>query len=704
MSTTIWKRLLASLAGLFTVLLTVACTSEVAEDGGVNRDPDPLIPLRTLFSPGSYDAPQISPDGKLFAYFGPLDGASNLWVAPVDDPEAARPLTREVGRGLQSRDVSGNVMYRWSLDSRRVLYPQDTEGDENWNLYVVDVANGERRNLTQLESGRVELLGLSEEHPDQVLISISASLVAPPDLYHLDLESGERTLVQEAGGFIGFLTDNALRPRIALAFNAEGGIDLLRSSGNGEWRPAFALGIDDLPALSATGYQKIARFDSENRRAYFYDSRGRDTIALVSYELESGDFKVVAEDAKVDIGGVLYHPTSNQPQAVAVNWTRTSWQVLDEAVQADFDWLVAQTEGDIRVVSRAHDDRRWIVRFTMAHEPESYLLYERGDALDGGGERNLRKLFVTTPELEGLPLAKLHPVTIQSRDGLDLVSYLAYPPWLDRGDGRPTETVPLVMLVHGGPSDERAQYGYGPFLHWLANRGYGVFYVNFRGSPGFGKAFVNAQRMEWGGKMHEDLVDQVEWAISEGITERDQVAIVGGSYGGYAVLVGMTMTPNVFACGIDLVGPSNLEIFMPHWDVDSMSRVIGDPRTEQGRAFLRSRSPINFAAHAKNPILIGQGANDSRVPQDQSDTIVEVFKSNAVDVTYLLYPDEGHGLLRPANTFSFWAVSELFLADCLGGRSQPLTDELEGASVQVPVGVEHIPGLLEALERRSSLE
>jgi len=308
---------------------------------------------------------------------------------------------------------------------------------------------------------------------------------------------------------------------------------------------------------------------------------------------------------------------------------------------------------------------------------------------------------VTTPELVGMPLSKMHPVVIPSRDGLDLVSYLSFPPWADRdGDGRPEEPVPLLLLVHGGPSDERAQYGYGPIVHWMANRGYGVFYFNYRGSPGFGKAFVNAQKMEWGGKMHEDLIDQVQWAIEEGITTRDKVAIIGGSYGGYATLVGMTMTPDVFACGVDLVGPSNLEIFMPHWDVDVMSRTLGDPRTEEGRAFLQSRSPINFAHQARSPILIGQGANDSRVPQSQSDAMVEDFEENGVAVTYLLYPDEGHGFIRAENNSSFWAITEVFLGECLGGRYEEIGDALEGSSLQVLAGAQHIPGLEAALERQ----
>ena len=255
------------------------------------------------------------------------------------------------------------------------------------------------------------------------------------------------------------------------------------------------------------------------------------------------------------------------------------------------------------------------------------------------------------------------------------------------------------MLVHGGPSDERAQYGYGPFLHWLTNRGYGVFYVNYRGSPGFGKAFVNGQRMEWGGKMHEDLLDQVEWAVAEKITTRDQVAILGGSYGGYATLVGMTMTPDVFACGVDLVGPSNLEIFMPHWDEDVMSKVIGDPRTEEGRAFLRSRSPINFAHQMKHPLLIGQGANDSRVPQSQSDSMVEVMKEKNIPVTYVLYPDEGHGLLRRENNASFWAITEGFLASASAAATRRSPTSSKARARRSWPGADLVPGLDAALAR-----
>ena len=678
------------------LVLVLGSSCRKAEPEGRSSAPGPLIELQTLLAPPAIEAPLLSPDGRWISYVRPVSGAMNFFVAPVADPHNERQVSDRLGRGVQARDVSGNVMYRWTADSRRIVYPSDHEGDENWNLFVIDVETGYERQLTDLEGVRVQLLALSDADAGTVLVSINDRDPAFSDLYEIDLGSAERRLVEKNPGFLAWIADRRLRPRIGMALNvATGGLDLFSSVGDGEWMPMFSVGPEDLPALSTSGSQKIVRFGPDNRTVTFYDSRGRDTNALVRFDLESGSSEVVAQEERVDIGGVLYHPSEHRVQAYAVDWTRREWRVVDDRVREPFAALSAATEGDVNIASRSSDGDLWLVRFTLAHEPESYHLYRPPT-----GE--LVELFVTTPALEGLELARMHPVVIPSRDGFDLVSYLSLPPWTDRdADGRPEEPVPLVMLVHGGPSDERAQYAYGPFVHWLANRGYGVFYVNFRGSPGFGKAFMNAQRMEWGGRMHDDLVDQVEWAIAQGITTRDRVGILGGSYGGYAVLVGMTMTPDVFACGIDLVGPSNLEIFMPHWNVDLMSKTIGDPRTDEGLALLRSRSPINFAHQAKGGILIGQGANDSRVPQSQSDTMVERLGAAGARVTYALYPDEGHGFVRPENNASFWAIGEAFLAGCLGGRNQPLTaSSLEGSSVEILTGAEHVPGLEAALAAR----
>jgi dipeptidyl aminopeptidase/acylaminoacyl peptidase len=404
---------------------------------------------------------------------------------------------------------------------------------------------------------------------------------------------------------------------------------------------------------------------------------------------------VIAEDERVDIAGVLFRPADNSVQAYATMWTRTAWSAVDSELASDFEALGKMEEGDWTIVSQSDDNSIWIVRYMASHKPIVFYEFNRV------GQEG-RRLFSATPQLEGLDLSPMHAYELTTDDGFPLVGYISLPPWSDPDkDGRPEQPVPMVVYVHGGPSDERAQYAFAPMVHAMNNRGLGFLYVNFRGSAGFGKAYMNAQKLEWGGKMHQDVLDQVEWAIAEGIADPERIGILGGSYGGYAVLVAMTMTPDVFACGVDVVGPSNLEIFMPHWDEDRMGDTIGDPRTEEGRAFLRSRSPINFAHQTKNPVLIAQGANDSRVPKEQSDIVVEKMQQAGAKVTYLVYPDEGHGFIRPANSRSFDAITEVFLGECLGGRYQPLVDQLEGSSLEVPVGAEHIPGLADAMTART---
>jgi dipeptidyl aminopeptidase/acylaminoacyl peptidase len=300
----------------------------------------------------------------------------------------------------------------------------------------------------------------------------------------------------------------------------------------------------------------------------------------------------------------------------------------------------------------------------------------------------------------------MRPVVVKSRDGLDLVSYLTLPRASDPdADGVPGTPVPLVLLVHGGPW-ARDAWGFNPYHQWLADRGYGVLSVNFRGSTGFGKHFVNAADREWGAKMHDDLLDAVGWAVAERIASPDRVAIMGGSYGGYATLVGLTFTPDTFACGVDIVGPSNLATLLDtipaYWKpmMEMWATRVGDPRTEEGRAFLQSRSPLSRVEAIRKPLLIGQGANDPRVKQAESDQIVSALQTRAIPVTYVLFPDEGHGFRRPENSMAFNAVTEAFLSRCLGGGYEPVGDDLAGSTITVPTGAAAIPGLEAALAAR----
>jgi dipeptidyl aminopeptidase/acylaminoacyl peptidase len=359
--------------------------------------------------------------------------------------------------------------------------------------------------------------------------------------------------------------------------------------------------------------------------------------------------------------------------------------------------LRKELKGDISVTSRTEDDRLWTVAVDPVVAPASVHLYDRN-------AKTLKQLYVSRPELVGAPLQPMYPVEIRSRDGLTLPSYLTLPPGSDAdGDGVPASPVPMVLLVHGGPW-ARDDYGYNSYHQWLANRGYAVLAVNFRGSTGFGKAFISAGDLEWGRKMHDDLIDAVDWAVKRGVAPVDQVAIMGGSYGGYATLAGLTFTPTTFACGVDIVGPSNLETLLktipPYWVplIEQFHQRMGNPNTPEGLALLKERSPLYKAGDIVRPLLIGQGANDPRVNQAESDQIVEAMKAKGIPVTYVLFPDEGHGFARPENNIAFNAVTENFLAGCLKGRAEPIGETVKKSSAKVPVGVQHTPGLEAALK------
>ena len=678
---------------LMAVLLVAVVGCDVPDEGA--ESVHELIPLERLMAPASYTAPLLSPDGRFLVWVAPHEGVPNFFVAETEDPGAARPLTRFTDSGVRATDVSGQIMYRWHVDSKHLLFPKDYGGDENFDLYMAAVESGEVRNLTPIPEKRVSLAAYGRERPNEALVAVETFGQLDPEIYLLNFATGELELVQsnpdpEAGGFIAFLGDSSLSVRLGLRFSATGGLELMARR-DGSWEVLYSVAEEDLPAFSSASAQNAIQLSSDGEHLFLYDAKERDKAALVSLDLETGDVAVLASDERVDVGGVLFHPRKNTPEAYALNWTSTRWTPLDESLAADFFALDGLAEGDWQVVSRSDADDLWVVQHMASDSPVVFHLYQRET-------KQATRLFVATPQLEGLELSPMHPFVLTTDDGFDLVSYVTLPPWTDSDDdGRPNEPLPTVVFVHGGPSDERAQLGFGPLVHWLANRGYAFLFVNFRGSAGFGKAYMNAQRNEWGGRMHQDVLDQVEWAVAEGIADSERVAILGGSYGGYEALVGMTMTPDVFACGVDIVGPSNLEIFMPHWDPDRMGKVIGDPRTEEGRELLRSRSPINFAHQTRSPVLIGQGANDSRVPKEQSDTVVDRMHEAGAEVTYVVFPDEGHGFARPANSMAFFAVTEVFLGQCLGGRYEPLR-ELGESTMLVPVGAEWIDGLNEALQ------
>ena len=642
----------------------------------------PLIPRKAFFGNPDKIQPRLSPDGVHLAFLAPADGVLNVWVGPADDPDAARPVTHDTKRGIQT--------YGWTYTNRHILYIQDRDGDENWRIYSVELSNDRVQELTPVAGVQARIYKISHRLPSEILIGLNNRDARLHDVYRLNIETGERTLIVEnTENFVGFLSDDMYNVRFAMRSTADGGMEMLQAV-NGRWELFTKISQEDSLTTAPVG------FDKSGKILYMFDSRGRDTAALVALDLESGSQQVLFETPTADVSDVLIHPTERTVQAVAFTYERKHWHVLDAALADDFEYLQTVADGDIEIVSRTLDDRRWVVAYEVDNGPLRYYLYDRP-------QKQARFLFTNRRALEGVPLAKTHPVFIPARDGLTLVSYVTLPVWADPdGDGRPSQPLPTVLLVHGGPW-ERDRWGYDPIRQWLANRGYAVLNVNFRGSTGFGKKFTNAGDREWGGKMHDDLVDAVQWAIAEQIADPKRIAIMGGSYGGYATLVGLTFTPELFACGVDIVGPSNLVTFInsipPYWApmIELLTTRVGDHRTEEGRQFLLSRSPLTYVERICRPLLIGQGANDPRVKQSESDQIVQTMQAKKIPVTYVLFPDEGHGFVRPENRLAFFAVAELFLAQYLGGRFEPIGDDLRGSSITVPVGDKELPGLSEAL-------
>ena len=667
------------------VALALAAAGGTATAAPASLDEVELIPRDALFGNPERANVQMSPDGRYLSWIAPLDGTLNVWVAPADDPSAARAVTRDTARGIRS--------YFWSYLPDTLLYLRDTGGDEDFHLYAVDLRSGAARDLTSYGKTTARVVGVSRRHPGTVLVGMNDRDPQWHDLYRVDLASGERTLVEENTGQIGeYVADADYRLRFATRSRPDGGIDLLRRAGD-DWEKYDEIPFED--GLS-TGY---AGLTDDGSTLYLRESRGRNTSALFAIDTATGERRLVHEDARADVGGGLADPATGEVQAVSVNYLREEWTVLDDAIRADLERIAAIGPGEASINTRTLDDRTWIVAYSAAESPVEYYRYDR----DGHGNGELTHLFSGRPALAGKPLVPMWPLELESRDGKTLVSYLTLPAHADAdGDGKADSPVPLVLLVHGGPW-ARDAYGYSGWQQWLANRGYAVLSVNYRGSTGFGKDFTNAGDGEWAAGMHDDLIDAVQWAVESGTTTADKVAIMGGSYGGYATLVGLTFTPDTFACGVDIVGPANLNTLLstvpPYWAsfYKQLVRRMGDPETEEGRAWLTERSPLTHVDNISKPLLIGQGANDPRVKQDESDQIVNAMTAKDIPVTYVLFPDEGHGFARAENSKAFNAVAEGFLAQCLGGRAQPIGDDFNGSSITVPTGADGVPGLAEAL-------
>jgi dipeptidyl aminopeptidase/acylaminoacyl peptidase len=620
-----------------------------------------LIPREVLLGNPTKASPRISPDGTKLSYVAPSkEGVLNVWVKTIgkDDDQM---VTKDTHRGIR--------MHSWAEDGAHMLYLQDVGGDENWHIYSVDLAAQVTRDLTPFHGIRAQGIMTDKKFPNEILVGLNLRDRQVFDQYRIDLTTGAVVMdTQNPGDVLGWQTDPNFQIRAAMASNPKDASTTLRVRDGKDtpWRDLMTW-----PFGESGGPEE---FTADGKALYIQTTMGSDTSRLIKVDTATGkELETIAQNTKCDLGAILIQPDRRIVQAVEFEYLKPEWKVLDASIQGDFDQLGRVHRGAFSLTGRDRADKRWVVAYGVDDGPTSFYLYDRDT-------KKADFLFVNRPELEKYTLSKTEPVVIQSRDGLDLVSYLTLPVGVE------PKNLPLVLNVHGGPWG-RDSWGFDPEAQWFANRGYAVLQVNFRASTGFGKAFLNAGNKEWGtGKMQDDLTDAVKWAVSKGYADPKKICIYGGSYGGYATLAGLVYTPELYSCGVDIVGPSNLKTLMgsipPYWAPMKKQMILrlGDVETDE--AYNKKISPLFHADKIKVPLIIAQGANDPRVNIREAAQMVDALRANKIPVTYVVYTDEGHGFARPVNRLDFYGRVDDFLAKNLGGRNEPWT-AVKGSSAEV---------------------
>jgi dipeptidyl aminopeptidase/acylaminoacyl peptidase len=619
-----------------------------------------LISVEELFSAPVRAGATISPDGTKIAYLAPRNNRLNIWVESVDageDGDTARCVTADDNRSIYA--------YHWTDDPRWLLYAQDDDGDENWHVYRVDLQNPDAPavDLTPFPGARA-MCQVTAGRPGKAMVQTNHRDVGYLDAYELDIATGDLTLLaQNPGNVAGWLSsrDGDL---FTTATTPDGNAEV------SQWDPTTD-SLRTLVVCDGADYPMgiyPMEITPDGTGLWMASNRGTDRTRLVRLDLATGEEVEVDSHPEFDLGGQLGLPpplilNERTGKLLGARYFRERQVIhaLDPHFAEVLEKLTALSDGDLAAVSSDDSGQRWVVSFTHDRDPAVTYFYDHAT-----GESRL--LFRPYPHLDPTTLAPMLPVTITSRDGLDLHSYLTLPIGVEPVD------LPLVLLVHGGPW-ARDSWGFQPDVQLLANRGYAVLQVNFRGSMGYGKAFVKAAIGEFAGKMHDDLIDAVDWAVKQGYADRDRVAIFGGSYGGYATLVGVTFTPDVFAAAIDYVGISNLANFIRTLPpvvrpqlTNNWHLFVGDPSDPEQEADMMARSPISYVDRIRTPLLVVQGANDVRVVKAESDNIVAALRDRGVEVEYMVKEDEGHGFLNPDNSIDLYHAVERFLAEHLGGR------------------------------------
>lgn len=607
----------------------------------------PLIKRDILFGNPERTRPRLSPDGKYLAYIAPDENNVLQVRLRTVGQEDDRQLTADRKRGIR--------IFFWTYSGEQLIYLQDTDGDENWHLYLVNIQSNLVRDLTPFQGVQADQIALDQNFPNQILVGININDRRKHDIYRINLKNGAVELdTDNPGNIVDWTADAQFQVRAATATTPDGGTEVLfrETADNNSWESLRRWGPDE--------EGDAVMFSENGKILYIRGNHDANAKRLIALDLETKQETAIASDPEYDVGGIVVNLTKREIQAVSFYKDKQQWQILDQSIAEDFEAIGKLGPGEFFVTSRNLADTTWLVAYMTDDGPVYYYAFDRAS-------KTCTFLFSNQPKLEGLPLSSMEPIAYTARDGLTIHGYLTKPV------GVPTP-VPAVLLVHGGPWG-RDIWRYDSEAQWLANRGYAVLQINFRGSAGYGKTFVNAGNREWAAKMHDDLLDGVHWLVETGIAQPDKIAIMGASYGGYAALVGLTFSPDVFACAVDIVGPGNLITIMqtipPYWEpIKAMLyHRIGNLETEP--EFLKSRSPLSFVDRIQKPLLIAQGANDPRVKVAESEQIVKAMKQAGKPVEYVLYTDEGHGFARPENRLHFYAIAEEFLAKYLGGRFEP---------------------------------
>lgn len=653
------------------IFLTVNCLFADA-----NMHNHKIIPRRVLFGNPDKTMVRISHDGKYISYLAPKNEVLNIWIAESDNVSNAVHITDDKDRGI--------AQYFWAYDNKHILYLKDNKGDENYRLYSYNIETGVTKLLSPKLDVKTVLYKASYIKPNEILIGLNDRDKQYFDLYRLNLNNSHKELIFKNDRFSSFVIDNNLKLRFASTINVDGDKEYFENcsdgtdSGDGSgsiWKSFMKVSMEDAKTTHLIG------FGRNDTVLYLLDSRTSNTSVLKAMDLLNMKSNLIAQDSKTDIDIFTTHPTDHTIQGVVAEYEKKRYQILDESISGDIKYLQGLEDGELTIVNRTLDDKTWIVAYANDISPVRYYKYHRDT-------QKAEFLFTNKQALENYTMSAMTPVIIRSRDGLDLVSYLTLPRGVKpdiKQNQTPDKPLPLVLVVHGGPWS-RDDFGFNAIHQWLSNRGYAALSVNFRGSTGFGKNFINSGNKEWGGRMQDDLIDAVNWAVNAKIVDPTRVCIMGGSYGGYAALVGLTFTPDFFACGIDIVGPSNILTLInsipPYWKptIHDFKKRIGEWDSEDGKEFLRQKSPLTFAHKIIKPLLIAQGANDPRVKKAESDQIVSIMRKHKIPVTYVLYQDEGHGFVRQENKLSFYAIAEEFLSKTLGGFFEPIGDDFKGAN------------------------